>query len=284
MRNLEGSFLLAGAEIARLAIWLALLSLAFVPLERLLALQRRKLFRPGLAIDLSYYFLNGLVIRFVLAIPMAAIAWGLHFVTPSALHAWVANWPLVARLAAALVVGEVGFYWGHRWTHASPLLWRFHLIHHSAEHVDWLVNTRAHPVDIVFTRLCGFVPLYALGLAQLALGAQDAVPALVVVIGSLWGFFIHSNVRCRLGWLGWAVSTPAFHHWHHANDGGRDINFASMLPVLDRMFGTHHLPRGGWPKQYGADAGMATGLGGQLMQPLLPRKGLSRAEPTLLGR
>ena len=29
--------------------------------------------------------------------------------------------------------------------------------------MDWLVNTRAHPLDIVFVRLCGFIPMYALG-------------------------------------------------------------------------------------------------------------------------
>jgi sterol desaturase/sphingolipid hydroxylase (fatty acid hydroxylase superfamily) len=61
------------------------------------------------------------------------IAGGLHRVVPAGLQTWTASIPLWMRLAAALVVGEFGFYWGHRWTHEIPFLWRFHAIHHSAE-------------------------------------------------------------------------------------------------------------------------------------------------------
>jgi len=60
-------------------------------------------------------------------------------------------------------VNDFGAYWGHRASHHIPFLWRFHAIHHSAEHMDWLVNTRAHPVDMVFTRLSGLVPVYRAG-------------------------------------------------------------------------------------------------------------------------
>jgi len=34
--------------------------------------------------------------------------------------------------------------------HEILLLWRFHPIHQSAEQIDWLVNSRVHPVDMVF--------------------------------------------------------------------------------------------------------------------------------------
>jgi sterol desaturase/sphingolipid hydroxylase (fatty acid hydroxylase superfamily) len=266
-------------DVLRLSIWLLLLMIVFVPLERLFAVHPQKVFRKSFPVDLGYYFLNSLLPKMLLVLPMAFIAWGMHYVLPGRLHSWVAGMSLWTRLAAALVVGEFGFYWGHRWTHQIPLLWRFHAIHHSAEEIDWLVNTRAHPIDMVFVRLCGFVPMYALGLAQPTRGQTlDVVPLLVLLAGTLWGFFIHANLRWRFGWLGLLISTPAFHHWHHTNDEHVNKNYASMLPLMDKLFGTWYMPKKQWPSKYGIDGSMAPGLAAQLMQPLLPQD--EKADPS----
>ncbi len=258
------------ADFVRLCIWLTVLLAIFVPLERLFAVHPQRVFRREFFTDLIYYFLSSLLPKMLLIFPMAAIGWLLHGILPMALHEWVADLPFGARLAAALVVGEVGFYWGHRWTHEIPFLWRFHSVHHSAEEMDWLVNTHSHPLDMVFTRLCGFIPMYVLGLAQPVANTLDAVPLLFLLIGTIWGFFIHSNISWKLGPLGWLISTPAFHHWHHTFDGPINKNYASMLPWMDRIFGTYHSGNNQWPARYGVENRRTGGIAGQLLEPMLP--------------
>ena len=238
-------------EVVRLLIWLALLAAVFVPLERLFALRPQKILRPQVAADLGYYFLNSLLPGFVLGLPLAILATAAHATLPDAAQQAIAAAPLWARMALGLLVGELGAYWGHRWSHEIPLLWRFHAVHHEPEHIDWLVNTRTHPIDMVFTRLCALAPLYALGLAGPSEPGGNAVAAFVLIVGVAWGFFIHANVRWRFGALEHVVATPAFHHWHHTMSGPIDRNYAAMLPWLDKLFGTLHLPRGQWPADYG---------------------------------
>ena len=78
-------------------------------------------------------------------------------------------------------------------------------------------------------------------------------------------------MRWRLGPLGWVIATPAFHHWHHTLPEPRDRNFAPMLPWVDRIFGTHYMPRNQWPSAYGIDAKLPGSLGAQLAYPFRPQ-------------
>ncbi len=256
-------------DLAKLAANLVLIIAIFVPLERFFAARRQKILRPAFWTDLGYYVVGGLLPKLLLILPLSFLAWAVHHALPGGYFARVATLPLGVRLAGAMVVGEIGYYWGHRWMHEVPALWRFHAIHHAAEHMDWLVNTRSHPIDVVFGRFCGLVPLYLTGLAQPMGNSIDTVPLLFALIGSLWGFFVHANLKWRFGWLEWAVATPAFHHWHHTNDGRAYIgkNYAAMLPWVDRLFGSHYLPKA-LPESYGIDTPLPASLGGQLVYPL----------------
>ena len=257
-------------SVVRLCAWLLLLSMIFLPLERFFALHPHKFFRKGLAQDLGYYFINGLVPNLLIAVPISLVAVSAHAIVPDSLQTTLAAWPLWQRILVGFVVGEVGFYWGHRWAHEIPFLWHFHSIHHSAEHIYFLISSRAHPIDNAFIRLCGLIPAYILGVASPLTPTGSLVPVLIVVVATTWGFFIHSNLRWRLGPLEWVIATPAFHHWHHTLGEQRDRNYASMLPLMDRIFGTYHLPRNQWPAAYGIEAVLPGSLGGQLLYPLRP--------------
>ena len=100
--------------IFRLSAWLTILVVIFVPLERLFAAHPREIFRKGFATDLGYYFLNSLVPAALIGAPLGVLAWSVHAVLPAAFLATMGSLPIGVRMAMGLVVGEVGYYWGHR--------------------------------------------------------------------------------------------------------------------------------------------------------------------------
>src|SRR5271165_2370544 len=124
-------------EILRLSLWLVVLSVIFGTSERLWALHPQKFFRRDIWADIGYFFINSLLLSLLLVPPMAVLAWCLHALVPEAVRGLTVGLPLAARLALALVVGEIGCYWAHRWMHEVPFLWRFHSLHHNAENIDW---------------------------------------------------------------------------------------------------------------------------------------------------
>jgi len=138
-------------------------------------------------------------------------------------------------------------YWIHRAFHRVPLLWGFHAVHHSARSMDWLAAARMHFAEIIVLRGLTVIPMLVLGFRDVAVHAY----ILVVYVHSA---FVHANVGWNLGWLDRFFVTPRFHHWHHGIEREAiDVNFAIHFPLLDRLFGTHHLPPGQWPAGYGID-------------------------------
>ncbi len=254
-------------DVGRLVIWLVLLVALFVPIERLFELRPVKIWRKQVGVDLAWYFINSFIPAAIIAIPLSFLARSLDGLDPFGFYSTVASWPFWVKLPLAFLISDFGAYWAHRALHANLFLWRFHAIHHSAEDIDWLVTSRAHPFDIVFTRLCGLSLVYLCGFAQALKTGLDPAAAFVTIFDTVWAYFIHANVRLRLGPLEWLISSPAFHHWHHTNDEHRDKNFAAIFPVYDKIFGTAWLPKY-WPPVYGIDAKVSPSFMGQLLDPI----------------
>jgi sterol desaturase/sphingolipid hydroxylase (fatty acid hydroxylase superfamily) len=162
-----------------------------------------------------------------------------------------------------VVLGDVLVYWFHRACHQFDFLWRFHAVHHSAEHLDWLAAHREHPLDGITTQLCQNLPALVLGLRIEWLAA-------LIVLRSAWGIFIHSNVRLPLGPLALVLGAPELHHFHHARVARTAHNFANLAPWLDVVFGTYHRPEGEETYPLGLDGPWPRGYFAQLIRPLVP--------------
>ncbi len=223
------------------------LALLFVPMERVFArLREQGVFRPGWRTDLAHFFVSHLLVQVSVFLTLAPARVFFQWAVNAQLQALVAAQPAWLQFIEILFVADFFEYWIHRFEHKRPFLWRFHAVHHSCEHMDWLAGSRLHLGDIVLVRAMTFVPLYVLGFAEAPIFAY-------LVFVSFHAVFIHANVGFRFGWLEHVIATPRFHHWHHsAEEQAIDKNFAVHLPLLDRLFGTLLMPRdGSWPASYG---------------------------------
>jgi sterol desaturase/sphingolipid hydroxylase (fatty acid hydroxylase superfamily) len=245
---------------------LFVLALVFVPLERVFAQRAQRIFRQGWRTDLSHFFVSHVGVQVTVLLTMTPAAFFFRWLVGGDLQSAVMEQPLPVQFVEALVLADLFAYGSHRLFHAVPFLWRFHAIHHSCEVLDWLASSRLHIVDIFLTRAAAFVPLYVMGFAPEALYPY-------LVFASVQGILIHSNLRFDFGPLRHALVTPQFHHWHHTSQPeALDRNFAVHLPVIDRLFGTHHLPGSEWPTRYGIEGSpVPTGYVPQLLYPFRRR-------------
>lgn len=227
-----------------LVLNVVLLSLVFVPLERLFPLRpEHGTFRAGWTTDGLYFIVSHVLVElltFFTLLPATIVSQAWQADTMSA---QVKSMPLIAQVLLIMLVADLTQYWVHRSFHRIGFAWPFHAIHHSSRAMDWLAGSRLHVVDIVVTRALILVPVLLFGFSEAALYIWLAIVAAQAT-------FNHVNMRIRLGWLEQLLVTPRFHHWHHAVRP-IDKNFAVHFPWIDRLFGTFYLPADAWPENVG---------------------------------
>ncbi len=222
------------------------LAFVFVPLERVFPARAQRILRRGVALDACFFVGQYIVFTAAALGVIALVGSAVSGVVPGAVRAWVLARPAWMQVVAAVVLGDFAVYWFHRACHTFDFLWRFHSVHHSSEHLDWLAAHREHPLDGIVTQLM-------MNLPAIALGVRIELLAGVAVFRGIWAIFVHSNVRLPLGPLRWVLGAPELHHWHHARVERTSHNFANLAPWLDRLFGTHHLPEGDETYALGVD-------------------------------
>lgn len=183
--------------------------------------------------DVQYNVLGAALIQasvhFIYPLSAATLSFGI----------WPNTWPLWASVLGVGVIIDVGLYWMHRWSHRSPLLWRFHQPHHSPERLYWLNGERRHIVSALILAAPGLFAVALLGAPQAALAAWFAIlPAHLA--------FQHANIDYTLGPARHLLGVAEMHRWHHKRDyEDAQVNFGEVLLVWDWVFATAHDDRRG---------------------------------------
>jgi sterol desaturase/sphingolipid hydroxylase (fatty acid hydroxylase superfamily) len=220
-------------------------SLIFIFIEKLVPHRKNQpVFRAEWQTDFHHFIVNHMIVGFVLLATNLAVHKAFGWAVKSEVQAWIQNLPFVLELLLIILVADLVQYWTHRAYHET-WLWRFHAVHHSAKHMDWLAGSRQHTLELLFTRIMVLAPIYVLGFSK------EVIDAYIVVVG-FQAVFNHCNVNVRLGPLRYILVTPNFHHWHHSQDKeALDTNYAAHYAFLDYLFGTAAKSEHIWPKEYG---------------------------------
>ncbi len=225
---------------------LLLMTIIFIPLELFFPKNKNQTkFHAEWRTDLVYFIISHLFIQIFGIISQKPAILFFGWIGLDKVHLWIQQLPFLIALVLTFVVTDLFQYWAHRIFHNHVYLWRFHSVHHSTQHMDWLAGSRTHFVDIFFTRAMAFVPLYVLGF-------PPSVFNIYIVFIAIHAVLIHSNTRINFGFIKYIFATPQYHHWHHCEDPkyyGK--NFATVFPFIDMIFGTYYLPGNVWPEGTG---------------------------------
>jgi len=242
---------------------LLILLMIFIPMEKVFpAKLHQKIFRKHWPLDLCFllgqYFLwGGLVI-----LALNYFGHWLDGIVPQRLRTAIASQAWYLQAIEVVLLSDFFIYWAHRLQHKVDFLWRFHKVHHSAEHLDWLAAHREHPLDTIYTVGIINLPAFILGFNL------ETIAGLIAFRG-IWAIYIHSNVRLNHGPLRWIIGAPELHHWHHDIDR-RAGNYANISPLMDIIFGTYVCPDKE-PEQFGIDEKLPQNYLGQMIYPLVPK-------------
>jgi len=144
------------------------------------------------------------------------------------------------------VLDDLAYYLFHRSAHRVRWFWASHVIHHSSQHYNLSTALRQTWTGFFSLAFLFRLPLFLIGFP----------PEMVFFVAGLnliYQFWIHTEVIGRMPrWFEAVMNTPSHHRVHHAtNPRYLDRNYAGVLIVWDRMFGTFEPERADDRPRYG---------------------------------
>ncbi|MFT5757444.1 MAG: sterol desaturase/sphingolipid hydroxylase (fatty acid hydroxylase superfamily) [Alteromonadaceae bacterium] len=158
------------------------------------------------------------------AISLGALFYAASFVPYEIPNTWW-SWGL------GLLAADLSYYWMHRTEHKHRILWASHSVHHSSKEYNLSIALRLSIVEGLFEWIF-LLPMIFIGFNPL----QTIICLIFIVEYQTW---IHTKSINKLGWLDKVFNTPSVHRVHHgSNRQYLDKNFAGILLIWDKLFGT----------------------------------------------
>lgn len=131
-----------------------------------------------------------------------------------------------------MLMTDFCYYWMHRVEHRVRVLWTMHSIHHSSEEFDLTTGQRLF--------FLGDIQLWVYFIPVLVVGFDAAQVLTCMIVIFVYNAWLHTEYVPKLGVLEYVFATPSIHRVHHGRNAQYiDKNFAGLLVVWDRMFGTY---------------------------------------------
>ncbi len=159
------------------------------------------------------------------------------------------TWPV---MVACFFLEDMAYYWFHRIAHERRWFWASHVIHHSSQHYNLTTALRQTWTGVLGLSFVFWLPLVWIGFPPLMVLMFSA-------ISLVYQFWIHTELIDRMGPLEWVMNTPSHHRVHHAiNAKYLDANYAGVLIIWDKMFGTFVPEDKKEPPRYGIISQLGT--------------------------
>jgi sterol desaturase/sphingolipid hydroxylase (fatty acid hydroxylase superfamily) len=159
------------------------------------------------------------------------------------------TWPV---LVACFFAEDLAYYWFHRIAHERRWFWASHVVHHSSQHYNLTTALRQTWTGAIALGFIFWLPLVWIGFP----------PSMVLMFSAfslVYQFWIHTEVIGRMGPLESVLNTPSHHRVHHAvNPRYLDANYAGVLIIWDRLFGTFVPEDQKEPPRYGIISQLGT--------------------------
>jgi sterol desaturase/sphingolipid hydroxylase (fatty acid hydroxylase superfamily) len=145
--------------------------------------------------------------------------------------------PAIKSIITFLLLDYSNYIW-HILLHKLPILWRFHLVHHTDLDLDVTTAFRFH-----FGEMVGSV--ISRGAAILLIGASPLTVLVYEIVFEAATQFHHSNIRFPFRLekvLNYLIVTPRMHGIHHSMiKSETDSNYSTIFSFWDRIHRTVRL-------------------------------------------